>query len=131
MTMKTNIKFRLLLTILGVMLATVNAKAITLWVGQSYEWDFGSSVMGSTYNMSVTSSGGYLSITGSGFYRKITPTQYFSGTATVTAEWDYTLYYGDTKKHQRLTLSISCYNNQVSIYPTSISDTNTPMIISM
>lgn len=119
--MKTIIRVRLLLTILGVMLTMVNANAISLWVGQSYEWDFSGSVMGSTYNMSVSSSGGYLSITGSGFYRRITPTQYFGGTATVTAEWDYTLYYGDTKKHQRVTLSVSCYNNQVSIYPTSIT----------
>lgn len=70
--------------------------------------------------MSVSSNGGYLSITGSGYYRKIMPTQYFGGTATVTAEWDYTLYYGDTKRHQKVTLTISCYNNQVSIHPTSI-----------
>ena len=119
--MKATIKFRLLLVILGIMLVPFHAKAITLWVGQTYEWDFSGSVMGSTYNMSVSSSGGYLSVTGSGFYRRITPTQYFGGTATVTAEWDYTLYYGDTKKHQRVTLSVSCYNNQVSIYPTSIT----------
>ena len=119
--MKIKIKFRLLFTILVLMLTMANANAVTLWVGQSYEWDFSGSVMGSTYNMSVTSNGGYLSITGSGFYRRITPTQYFSGTATVTAEWDYTLYYGDTKRHQRVTLSVSCYNNQVSIIPTSIT----------
>lgn len=119
--MKLKIKFRQLLTILGIMLTMANANAVTLWVGQSYEWDFGGSVMGSTYNMSVTSNGGYLSITGSGFYRRITPTQYFSGTATVTAEWDYTLYYGDSMRHQRVTLSVSCNNNQVSIYPTSIT----------
>lgn len=119
--MRKKIKFRLLLVIFGAMLATLNAGAVTLWVGQTYTWDFSGSVMGSTYNMSVTSNGGYLSITGSGFYRNITPTQYFGGTATITAEWDYTLYYGDTKRHQRVTLSVSCNNNQVSIHPTSVT----------
>lgn len=77
--------------------------------------------MGSVYNMSVTTSGGYLSVTGSGFYRNITPTQYFSGTATVTAEWDYTLYYGDSMHHQRVSVSISCYDNKVSIIPTTLT----------
>lgn len=119
--MKTIIKHRLLLMTLAVLLSVSDAGAISLWVGQSYTWDFGGSVMGSTYNMSVSSNGGYLSITGSGFYRNITPTQYFSGTATVTAEWDYTLYYGDTRKHQRVTLSITCNENKVSISPTSVT----------
>ncbi len=119
--MKKIIKFRLLLIVPVILLCCLNANAISLWVGQSYTWDFSGAVMGSTYNMNVSSNGGYLSITGSGFYRTITPTQYFSGTATVTAEWDYTLYYGDTKKHQKMTVTISCYDNPVSIYPTSVT----------
>ena len=119
--MKQYIKFRILLAVLAIVLFGIDAKAISLWVGESYTWDFGGSVLGSTYNMSVTSDGGYLSITGTGFYRKITPTQYFSGTATVTAEWDYTLYYGDTKRHQKVTLSISCNENPVYISPSSVT----------
>lgn len=109
------------LLILVTLMISLQANAINLWVGQSYTWDFSGSVLGSTYNMSVTTSGGYLSVTGSGFYRTITPTQYFSGTATVTAEWDYTLYYGDTKKHQRVSVTISCNENPVSIHPTSVT----------
>lgn len=120
--MKNNIKKVYVgLLILFAMMINLKANAINLWVGQSYTWDFSGSIMGSTYNMSVTTSGGYLSVTGSGFYRTITPTQYFSGTATVTAEWDYTLYYGDTKKHQRVSVSISCNENPVSISPTSVT----------
>lgn len=86
--MKTTIKIRLL-SFLALLFTVFNAGAVALWVGQSYTWDFSGSIMGSTYNMSVTSDGGYLSITGSGAYRTVTPTQYFSGTATVIAEWDY------------------------------------------
>lgn len=121
--MKTRIRriFRVLLTVLALSASGFQASAISLWVGQSYTWDFSSSVMGLTYNMSVSSNGGYLSITGSGFYRNITPTQYFGGTATVTAEWDYCLYHGDTMRHQRMTLSITCNENPVSISPTSIT----------
>lgn len=113
-------KFRLLIALVG-LFTSFEAGAISLWVGESYEWDFSSSIMGSTYNMRVTSNGGYLSITGSGFYRRITPTQYFSGTATITAEWDYTLYYGGTMTHTKRTLTVTCNENPVSIYPTSIT----------
>lgn len=119
MRVRTNNK--ILLVVLTAILTCLNAKAISLWVGQTHTWDFSGSVIGSTYNMSVSSNGGYLSITGSGFYRNITPTQYFSGTATITAEWDYTLYYGDTKKHKKVTLTVSCNENPVSIYPTSVT----------
>lgn len=121
--METKIRFRIILLLLVAILSVnkVGAVTIPLWVGQSYTWDFSGAVMGSTYNLSVSSNGGYLSITGSGFYRTITPTQYFSGTATVTAEWDYTLYYGDTKKHQKVSITISCNENPVSIIPTSVT----------
>lgn len=112
---------RRLLFVLAFLFCVINASAVSLWVGQTYTWDFSGSVLGSVYNMSVSPNGGYLSITGSGFYRNITPTQYFSGSATVTAEWDYTLYYGDTKRHQKVTLTITCNENKVSISPTSVT----------
>ena len=119
--MKSLIKLRVFVAILALGIFWNRVDAVNLWVGQTYTWDFSGSILGSTYNMSVYSSGGYLSITGSGFYRDITPTQYFSGTATVTAEWDYTLYYGDTKRHQKLTLSVTCNDNKVQIIPTSVT----------
>lgn len=103
------------------MMMSAPAHAISLWVGESYTWDFSGSVLGSTYNMSVNTSGGNLSVTGSGFYRTIKPTQYFSGTATVTAEWDYALYYGGPMTHQRVSVSITCRENPVSISPTSVT----------
>lgn len=114
-------KIRALLLLFALLLTGIHANAISLWVGQSYTWDFSSAVMGSTYNFNVSVNGGYLSVTGTGFYRQITPTQYFSGTATVTAEWDYTLYYGGTLQHRKVSISIECRDNQVSISPTSIS----------
>lgn len=120
--MKKNIKSKSIgLLIIFATMFSLRANAINLWVGQSYTWDFSGAIMGSTYNMSVSTNGGYLSVTGSGFYRTITPTQYFGGTATVTAEWDYTLYYGDTKRHQRVSVTISCNENPVSISPTSVT----------
>lgn len=112
---------KILVTLCAVFLITLRANAVTLWVGETYTWDFGSSVMGSTYNMSVTSNGGYLSITGSGFYRNITPTQWFNGTAVVTAEWDYALYYGGPMTHTKRTLEIKLNDNKVSIHPTSLT----------
>lgn len=113
-------KVKTLLLALIVTFTAIQANAITLWVGETYTWDFTSSIMGSVYNLNVYVNGGYISLKGSGFYRDITPTQYFSGTAYVVAEWDYTLYYGDTKHHQRYTVEVTCRDNPVSIYPTSI-----------
>lgn len=93
----------------------------TLWVGQSYTFDVSSSVMGITANMSWSTSGGYLSLSGSGFYRTITVTQYFSGTATVTCEWDYKLTGNGRYTHTKRQVTISCRDNQVSISPTSMT----------
>ena len=93
----------------------------TLWVGQSYTFDVTSSVLGLTANMSWSTNGGYLSLSGSGFYRTITVTQYFSGTATVTCEWDYKLTSNGSYTHTKRQVTISCYNNQVSIYPASMT----------
>ena len=93
----------------------------TLWVGQSFTFDVSSSVMGLTANMSWSTSGGYLSLSGSGFYRTITVTQYFSGTATVTCEWDYKLTGNGAYTHTKRQVTISCRDNQVSISPTSLT----------
>ncbi|MDE7335980.1 MAG: Ig-like domain-containing protein, partial [Muribaculaceae bacterium] len=98
----------------------VNAQQ-SLWVGQSYTFDVSSSVMGITANMSWSTSGGYLSLSGSGFYRTITVTQYFSGEATVTCEWDYRLTGSGSYTHTKRQVRIKCRDNQVSIYPTSIT----------
>lgn len=77
--------------------------------------------MGITANMSWSTSGGYLSLSGSGFYRTITVTQYFSGTATVTCEWDYKLTGNGRYTHTKRQVTISCRDNQVSISPTSLT----------
>ena len=71
--------------------------------------------------MSWSTSGGYLSLSGSGFYRTITVTQYFSGTATVTCEWDYKLTGNGKYTHTKRQVTISCRDNQVSISPTSMT----------
>ena len=93
----------------------------SLFVGQSYRMDVSSSVMGLTANVRWSTSGGYLSLSGSGFYRDITPTQYFSGTAIVTCEWDYKLYSGGSYTHVRRQVSITCRENKVSISPTVLT----------
>ncbi len=92
-----------------------------LWVGQSYTFDVSSSVMGLTANMSWSTSGGYLSLSGSGLYRTITVTQYFSGTATVTCEWDYKLTGNGSYTHTKRQVTISCRDNQIFISPTSMT----------
>lgn len=93
----------------------------SLWVGQSYRLDVTSSVMGMTYNMSWSTNGGYLSLSGAGFYRDITVTQYFSGTAYVTCEWDYKLTSSSRLTHVKRQVAITCRDNQVSISPTSMT----------
>lgn len=93
----------------------------TMWVGETYNFDVTSSVMGITANLSWSTNGGYLSLSGSGFYRQITITQYFSGTATVTCEWDYKLTPSGSYTHTKRQITISCRNNQVSISPTSMT----------
>ena len=71
---------------LGVLLLSNNAQGqITLWVGESYQWDVAGSMMGSVTDVNWSTSGGYISLSGSGYYRNITVTQYFSGEATAEA----------------------------------------------
>lgn len=93
----------------------------SLWVGQSYTFDVSSSVMGITANVSWSSKGGYLSLSGSGFYRTITVTKYFSGTATVTCEWDYRLTGSGSFTHTKRQVTITCIDNQICISPTTLS----------
>ncbi len=71
--------------------------------------------------MSWSTSGGYLSLSGSGLYRTITVTQYFSGTATVTCEWDYKLTGNGSYTHTKRQVTISCRDNQIFISPTSMT----------
>lgn len=103
----------------GILLSAFSQQ--TLWVGQSYTFDVSSSVMGITANMSWSNNGGYLSLSGTGLYRTITVTQYFSGTATVTCEWDYKLTSSGRYTHTKRQVTISCRDNQVSISPTSMT----------
>lgn len=120
--MKPIICTKTFLSFVFVILASLSTFAQqTLWVGQSYTFDVSSSVMGITANMSWSTNGGYLSLSGSGFYRTITVTQYFSGTATVTCEWDYKLTGNGSYTHTKRQVTISCRDNQVSISPTSMT----------
>lgn len=121
-SMKLTTCKKTLLSFMLVIIASLSTYAQqTLWVGQSYTFDVSSSVMGITANMSWSTNGGYLSLSGSGFYRTITVTQYFSGTATVTCEWDYRLTGSGSYTHTKRQVTISCRDNQVSISPTSMT----------
>lgn len=93
----------------------------SMWVGETYECNATSAVMGLTSDVSWTTNGGYLSLSGSGFYRRVTVTQYFGGTATVKCSWKYRLYSGDTWKTQSKSWTITCIENPVSISPTSLT----------
>lgn len=116
-----NIKKVLLSFLLVFFVSLTNHAQQSLWVGQSYTFDVTSSVMGLTANTSWSTNDGYLSLSGSGFYRTITVTQYFSGTATVTCEWDYKLTSNSNYTHMRRDVTITCRDNQVSISPTSLT----------
>lgn len=118
-------RFSYLSTVLVVMLMafsfTTARSQISLWVGQTYSADFTSSVMGITYNLSWSTNGGYLDLSGSGFYRDIRPTQYFSGTATVTCEWDYKLTSSSRMQHVKRSVNITCRDNKVYISPSTLT----------
>ena len=92
-----------------------------MWVGESKEFDASSAVIGLTANVNWTITGGYVSLSGSGFYRRVTITQYFSGNAYLECSWQYKLYSNDTYKTQRKTWTITCNENPVSIYPTTLT----------
>lgn len=92
-----------------------------MWVGESFECDASSAVIGLTSDVSWSQSGGYVQLSGSGMYRKATITQYFSGTATVKCTWKYRLYANDTWKTQSRTWTFACNDNPISISPTSMT----------
>ena len=105
------------------LLLALNANAQvtkSLWVGETYTCDATSSTLGSITDVSWSSSGGYISLTGSGLYRTVTATQYWSGTASVTCSWRYTLYYGGKQERGSRTWYFTCTENPVSISPTNM-----------
>lgn len=112
----------LLIIIIGA-LSSVTSYGVdkSLWVGEVYTWDFSGSVFGSTRNMKVWTDGANLNVSGSGFSRKISARRYFSGTETVVAEWDYSLYYGGPTTHSRVELKVGCNENPVSISPKTLT----------
>ena len=118
-----NIKKVLLSFVLAMLASLTSFAQQSLWVGESYKFDVTSSVIGLTANMSWSTSGGYISLSGSGLYRNITVTQYFSGTATVTCEWDYKLTSSGSYTHTKRQVTITCRDNQVSISPASLTMT--------
>ena len=124
---KTNLSMRKALhgcfafIICSLLALNVNAQVTkSLWVGETYTCDATSSTLGSITDVSWSSSGGYISLTGSGLYRTVTATQYWSGTASVTCSWRYTLYYGGKQERGSRTWYFTCTENPVSISPTNM-----------
>ena len=119
---ETNVFLRIcLLSIMSIMFLGIYAQTTqSLWVGQTYRCDATSATFGSISDISWSSNGGYISLTGSGLYRDVKATQYWSGTASVTCSWRYTLYYGDKQERQSKTWYFTCNENPVSISPTSM-----------
>lgn len=115
------VRFSMTLTAFIISLS-INAQTTkALWVGETFQCDATSATMGSPYNISWSQSGGYISLSGSGLYRNVTATQYWSGTASVTCSWKYTLYYGGTVYTGSRTWYFTCQENPVSISPTSMT----------
>ncbi len=119
---ETNVFLRIcLLSIMSIMFLGIYAQTTqSLWVGQTYRYDATSATFGYISDISWSSNGGYISLTGSGLYRDVKATQYWSGTASVTCSWRYTLYYGDKQERQSKTWYFTCNENPVSISPTSM-----------
>lgn len=92
-----------------------------MWVGETFNCDATSAVMGLTSDVSWTTNGGYFSLDGSGFYRNVTVTQYFSGQATVECTWRYRLYPTGSWSTQSCKWTFTCNENPVSISPTSMT----------
>ena len=101
-------------------LVSVGQTTRNMWVGETFQCDATSAVMGLTSDVSWSVSGGYYSQSGSGFYRNIQVTQYFSGTMTVTCSWKYRLYSGDQWRTQKKTWYFTCQNNPLSMSPSSM-----------
>lgn len=102
---------------------SLNANAFTkqMWVGETYQCDITSAIIGIVSDVSWSSNGGYFSMSGSGFYRNLTITQYFSGTATVTCSWKYKLYSNDNWRTQSKSWTFSCNDNPCSITPANMT----------
>ena len=112
--------FVLLLTML-LCVSTHAQVTKSLWVGETYMCDATSATIGSPTDISWTNSGGYISLSGSGLYRNVTATQYWSGTASVTCSWRYTLYYGGQQLRGSKTWYFTCQSNPVSISPKNMT----------
>ena len=116
---KTNASLKIcFLLIMSILFLDISAQTTqSLWVGQKYKCDATSATFGSITDISWSSNGGYISLSGSGLYRDVIATQYWSGTASVTCSWKYTLYYGDKPERQSKTWYFTCNENPVSISP--------------
>lgn len=88
-----------------------------LWVGQSFECDGTSAMMGLTSDKSWSVSGGYISQNAIGSYNKITVTQYFSGTATVTFSWKERLTPRDQWRSRSKSWMFTCQDNPLNMSP--------------
>lgn len=124
MTLFSIVKKKALVALCLVLLSSFYPLKLTaeeLWVGETYECDAQSSMVGSITDVSWTTNGGYFNLSGAGYFRKVTATQYWSGTASVTCSWRYTLYYGGTQYTDSKTWYFTCRENPVSISPTSMT----------
>ncbi len=113
----------LLLTTIGLLFCNIISAQTTksMWVGESYQCDPTSALLGLVSDISWTTNGGYFSLKGSGGYRTVTVTQYFLGTASVTCSWKYRLYSNDQWKTQSKTWYFTCLENPISITPTTMT----------
>lgn len=115
-----NKKFALILCMV-LLLPGLKAKADALWVGQSKTCEV--TIMGIFQtNVSWNVSGGYISLTGNIWATKTaTVTQYFNGPATITCTYQYKLYSSDQLRPFTQTWQITCNDNPLTIYPTSMT----------
>lgn len=107
--------------VLALSLMSMKARADALWVGQTKTCDV--TIMGiSQYNVSWTVTQGLpITLTGGTWATKTaTVTQYFSGTATITCTYQYHWYYNEPLQTHTEHWTITCLDNPLSIYPSSM-----------
>jgi uncharacterized protein YjdB len=108
--------------VLALSLMSMKARADALWVGQTKTCEV--YIMGiSQFNVTWTVTPGLpITLTGGTWATKTaTVTQYFSGTATITCSYQYQLYYNDQPQTHTEHWTITCLDNPLSIYPSSMA----------
>lgn len=96
------------------------AADFNMWVGESGSYEMSGTGYYGFKLTRVSCAQPSISCNTVGWVAKWTITQYFSGTATIVIEYSYRVTNKDNWKDDRLTLSVSCKDNQVTLEPSHL-----------